>query len=277
MSNKLSDDYKISKTFGQMFYTHSIDEIMNYSDRIFMVKGVIENMLPKPMFHNNSPMFFLISMVRHNIEIVLDILELNLHSMIREEIYDDDDCFIVYLTDTNCLDFFGKVYSNVDLSSEFYDHVFYEFYMTMCGSRQKNNYFEFTKTCKEAVSPFKSRPSDSGYDLTLIKKVKQYGTCELYDTGIKIKPKFGFYFDLVPRSSIIKTGYMLANNVGVIDAGYRESIKVALIKIDPNAKPLVMPNRLVQLIPRKIYHQEIREVDDLKLTDRNLLGFGSSN
>jgi dUTP pyrophosphatase len=136
--------------------------------------------------------------------------------------------------------------------------------------------FQYKKVDPNAFAPFKERSSDSGFDLTLIKKVKTVGKTEFYDTGIQICPPRGFYFDLVPRSSITKTGYSLKNSVGVLDNEYRGNILVALIKDDPDADDLKLPIRLVQIIPREIKHFEAIQVDSLDESSRGSLGFGSS-
>ncbi len=81
-----------------------------------------------------------------------------------------------------------------------------------------NKIVRFKKSRPDAVTPFKARESDSGFDLTILEKVKTNGMVEMYDTGIAVQHVTpGWYFDMVPRSSIIKTGYILANSVGVID------------------------------------------------------------
>lgn len=301
-------NYQIAKKLGKEFLYYPIDNIQNAPDKILIIRGIIESQPNNPDFLENMPFFKLTSTLKKNIEIILKILDLDLE--IKFEQFNDDISYNLYLIDTNCLDFFGILYKNIDINTiddddRCFDINYYKFYIKMCQNLygcthnckfgckhgcdygcigcdhlcgDLRNYFKFMKTRKDAVAPFKKRPSDSGYDLTLLEKVKEYGNVELYDTGIKIQPKFGYYFDMVPRSSIIKTGYMLANSTGIIDASYRESIKVALIKVDPNAKPLTMPNRLVQLIPRQINHQDVKEVETFDFgTDRNLCGFGSSD
>lgn len=136
--------------------------------------------------------------------------------------------------------------------------------------------FKFKKTHKDAVSPKKNLPSDSGYDLTLIKKVKQVGKLEYYSTGICVEPSKGYYFELFPRSSIGKYGYILANSVGIIDYEYRGEIIACLIKFDESAPDLQLPIRLLQLIPKKNINIEIKEVTELSQTIRGSSGFGSS-
>jgi deoxyuridine 5'-triphosphate nucleotidohydrolase len=147
--------------------------------------------------------------------------------------------------------------------------------------------FEYVKLQTDAVPPSKSRSSDSGFDLTAIRIVKEVRNIELnsdipagkvvlYGTGIAVAPPHGWYFDLVPRSSVIKTGYLLANNVGVIDQAYRGEIMIALYKYDPSAPDLELPCRIAQIIPRPIMHMEAVEVKELISTERGEGGFGSS-
>ena len=136
--------------------------------------------------------------------------------------------------------------------------------------------FEYKLQHDLAIPPYKARPSDSGYDLWLIEKDKTIGNITLYNTGVIVTPPSGYYFDMVPRSSIIKHGYMLANSVGVIDQGYTGEIKVPLIKMNPDAPELELPCKLVQLIPRKWYPFEPVCVNEVLRTNRNEGGFGST-
>ena len=135
---------------------------------------------------------------------------------------------------------------------------------------------QFIKSSPDAVTPTKGHRSDSGYDLTLLKVHKKIGNVTLYDTGIQVCPPCGYYFDLVPRSSVIKSGYMLANSVGVIDADYRGNIYVPLIKLDESMPDLELPKRLMQLIPRKVSQFEMEQVETFEETARGDGGFGST-
>ena len=136
----------------------------------------------------------------------------------------------------------------------------------------------FKKTHPQAVAPSKVHATDSGYDLVLVEKLKEVNNVTFYDTGIQVAPPAGFYFDLVGRSSISKSGYMLANNIGIIDNSYRGNIMVALVKIDHAAPDLVLPARLVQIIPRRVWDLPLEDVGDgeLNATARGTGGFGSS-
>jgi len=60
---------------------------------------------------------------------------------------------------------------------------------------------------EQAVMPSKERVSDSGYDVTITDIKKVLGKVTLFGTGLRVQPPNGWYFDVVPRSSIIKRGY----------------------------------------------------------------------
>jgi len=138
--------------------------------------------------------------------------------------------------------------------------------------------FRYKKTLDDAITPTKNRFSDSGFDLTLVRLIKRIGLTTYYDTGIQIQPENGYYFELYGRSSISKTGYILANSVGVIDSSYTGNIIVALIKIDPNVDDLILPKKLVQIIPKRLHLlNAVESLIDLEETIRGNNGFGSSD
>jgi dUTP pyrophosphatase len=136
--------------------------------------------------------------------------------------------------------------------------------------------FMYKKTLPSAIAPKKANITDTGYDLWLIEKVKEENGMVMYDTGIAVQPPIGYYFELVGRSSISKSGYIMANSIGIIDGSYRGSLKVALIKVNKDMPDLELPCRLVQLIPRQFLHLEAQEVEELDDTKRGDGGFGSS-
>lgn len=127
--------------------------------------------------------------------------------------------------------------------------------------------------------PSKSNSSDVGYDLTIIKQVKSiHSNTVIYDTGLKIKLDYGYYAEIVPRSSLSKSGYMLSNSIGIIDNSYRGNLHIPLTKVDADAPDLVLPFRCCQLIIREQIHIDMVEVsDDFDNTTRSNGGFGSTN
>lgn len=132
-------------------------------------------------------------------------------------------------------------------------------------------------TDNRAKMPTKAHRTDVGYDLTLIDVWKTDGDVTFYETGVIVSPPSGFYFELVPRSSLSKTGYMLANSVGIIDPDFRGSIKVPLIKITKEKPDITLPFNCVQLVLRKIDDCVFDQVDILEQTERADGGFGSTN
>jgi deoxyuridine 5'-triphosphate nucleotidohydrolase len=146
----------------------------------------------------------------------------------------------------------------------------------------------FRKEVPEAVTPTKAHATDVGYDLTIISR-DQYLTglwhgrvlapeVILYDTGISVQPDEGYYLEVVPRSSFSKSGYVLANGVGIIDPSYRGTIKVALVKLDKIAPEIPLPYRGFQLIVRKLESALfVQTDDDFTETPRGTGGFGSTN
>lgn len=137
---------------------------------------------------------------------------------------------------------------------------------------------DISKTRVDAVVPSKTRVTDAGYDLTIIEKVKDLNdTTSLYDTGIKLDMMLGTYAEVVPRSSLSKSGYMLANSVGIIDTSYTGNIMIALAKIDRKSPDLTLPFRCCQLIFREQVHVQLRQVDTIETqTSRGSGGFGST-
>jgi dUTP pyrophosphatase len=137
--------------------------------------------------------------------------------------------------------------------------------------------FTFVKTRADAVTPTKAYPSDVGYDLTAIdvfKKLSQQTT--LYETGLIVTPPEGYYVEILPRSSISKTGYVISNSVGIIDPSYTGSLKIAVTKVDDSFPDLTLPFCKFQLVLRKLYEAELVEVGSVRETERGDGGFGST-
>lgn len=176
--------------------------------------------------------------------------------------------------DTNAIDLLGCLYNNHENIAD-YNPYFYNKYLSILEPIGKGIVY---RTCEEAVLPSKSRVSDVGYDLTVISKVKELNNVvSLYDTGIRIRVPHGYYTEVIPRSSLSKSGYMMANSVGVIDRSYNGNIYVALAKIDAAAPEIKFPFRCCQLVFRKQHHVLIEEIPhDLSETARGDGGFGST-
>lgn len=181
----------------------------------------------------------------------------------------------------NALDFMARIYERAPASLARKRHLYEDWAawvpsLSGSGNHGRALQFRWVKCLAEARPPTKSHASDSGYDLMLVEAGKRVGKVQFFRTGVKIQPSYGWYFDLVPRSSISKTGYMLANSVGVIDRTYVGEVLVPLIKVDETAPDLDLPARVVQIIPRPIVHADFIEVGSLEESTRGSGGFGST-
>lgn len=181
----------------------------------------------------------------------------------------------------NAIDFMARLYDGAPMALLRKRSLYEDWSSWVPGLRGREKYgrellFRWVKSLPAGRPPSKTHASDSGYDLTLIEAGKRVGIVQFFRTGIKIQPSFGWYFDLVPRSSITKTGYILANSIGIIDRTYVGEVLVPLIKVDPSAPDLDLPARVVQIIPRPIVHAAFIEVDSLDESNRGSGGFGST-
>jgi dUTP pyrophosphatase len=126
---------------------------------------------------------------------------------------------------------------------------------------------------------------DSGLDLFFPEDV----TLQKGDRGVMIPlgiqcealSKVGDHnlsYYLYPRSSISKTPIRMANSVGIIDAGYRGQIIVALDLIDPTIDSYTIQKgtRLFQICSPTLDPIHLTVVDSLSETSRGNDGFGST-
>ena len=130
---------------------------------------------------------------------------------------------------------------------------------------------------EKAVMPTSAHVSDIGLDLTCIdiKKKLDNGVI-IYDTGLSVKPPDGYYLEIIPRSSISKTGWFLANSIGVIDPDYTGTLGIPLAPISITSKPIELPFCKFQLVVRKAFYFPVQVVDQLDDTERGEGGFGST-
>ena len=134
------------------------------------------------------------------------------------------------------------------------------------------------KLREDAVIPHKAHATDTGYDLWVVDKHKELDNgVVMYSTGLQVEPPWGLYFEIIPRSSIIKSGYIQANSIGVVDSGYRGELFVPLYKIDKDSPDLELPKKIGQLVLRAINTCEFIERATLHKSHRGEGGFGSTD
>jgi len=138
----------------------------------------------------------------------------------------------------------------------------------------------------QPVIPKKAHPSDIGYDLTLVRKVKQINDkTVMFDSSISILPPENHYIEIVPRSSLSKFGYVMTNSIGIIDPTYRGTLKVVLTKVVDSADDIQLPFTRFQLILRKQHDTDVeihylnndQMMEFSESTTRGTGGFGSTD
>ena len=164
---------------------------------------------------------------------------------------------VIQYKGVNMIDLLGMLYS--DYECPYYNNYIYTYNNRDSGAGVPT--IKVFKVDERAVIPSKSRYSDSGYDLTIISEYKRLtSNTVIYDTGIQLEIPNGYYVEIVPRSSISRSGYILANNVGIIDQGYRGNLYIALTKINDKTPELSMPWKCCQMIVKKQVYSRLEVV-----------------
>jgi dUTPase len=85
------------------------------------------------------------------------------------------------------------------------------------------------------------------------------------------------HYYMYPRSSMYKSGIMLANSVGIIDKSYRNKIMAPVTNLNEHTYPNVIAGtRITQIVAPGMGHiREIKIVDSLPESNRKG-GFGST-
>lgn len=155
---------------------------------------------------------------------------------------------------------------------------------------------EIMPLCSEAQSFYPlalyNRPDENaGLDVHSTASVHIEQTPEFIPFGIavrllKVEPmphgtsneylKTDSHFFLLPRSSIYKSGLMMANSAGVIDKSYRGELKAPVWSMTGNSY-VSTGDRLFQIVaPDMGWIRHVRQVESLPETNRGTAGFGSS-
>lgn len=124
---------------------------------------------------------------------------------------------------------------------------------------------------------------NAGYDLKVVEAVSLTTMAKLVPLGVIAKMTCittgeDCHFTLEPRSSIYKTGFIMANSRGIIDKTYRGQLMAPMLTVASNAKTIEAGTRLFQIIaPDMGYISEVAYVASIPLnTTRGSGGFGST-
>lgn len=141
---------------------------------------------------------------------------------------------------------------------------------------------KFKKLHPDVKTPISATDGACGWDLYA------YGNEELlfpqymatpikYHTGLSVEIPKGYVGLLLSRSSIYRTGKILANGVGVIDSDFRGEICFIFQPAQYHGdKTYKHDDRIGQLVIIPCPDVELVEVEELSETERGSGGFGST-
>jgi dUTP pyrophosphatase len=128
--------------------------------------------------------------------------------------------------------------------------------------------------------PTRQHSDDAGYDLVarVDASIAPAGGRAIVPTGIAIAIPPGYAGFVQPRSGLaLRNGVTVLNSPGLVDAGYRDELRVILVNLDPSSEFTVRRgDRIAQLVIQRVESVEWRPVDELDDSDRGLGGFGST-
>ena len=132
----------------------------------------------------------------------------------------------------------------------------------------------------DAVVPTYANDGDAGCDLVAVESctLRAAGGRAMVATGIAIAIPLGHAGLVLPRSGLAaKHGVTCINAPGLIDAGYRGEVRVALVNLDPSSDYEVhRGDRIAQLVVVAASSVDFNVVDELPEATRDVGGFGSS-
>ena len=141
---------------------------------------------------------------------------------------------------------------------------------------------------KNAVMPKKAHEDDFCYDVVatsceeIAPNVYKYGTglaLQIDDSDRKLMRLYSEVYGVTarPRSSIWKTGMVLSNSLGTIDAGYTGEITAVFYHVMPDMPRYKVGDRIFQIHISCASDLQFEDVDSLTSTDRGERGYGSTD
>ena len=139
---------------------------------------------------------------------------------------------------------------------------------------------EIVRIDPELPLPAAALGGDAGYDLRAREGavLAAGGGRAAIPTGIAVAIPGGYAGFVQPRSGLaLRNGVTCLNTPGLVDAGYRDEIRVILVNLDPTEDFEVnRGDRVAQLVIQRVEAIEWHEVVALDDTPRGVGGFGST-
>lgn len=135
----------------------------------------------------------------------------------------------------------------------------------------------------DAKIPEKAHRDDFCYDVWAVSEEEIAPNVWKYGIGLAfeiIPPDIAPYVDIAldfrPRSSIWKTGMVLANSIGTVDYGYRNGVSLIFYHVFPNMPRYKVGDKIGQMKVNMTESIDFNEVNELGDSERGLGGFGST-
>lgn len=133
---------------------------------------------------------------------------------------------------------------------------------------------KFKKMNPNAVMPKQGTSGAAGFDLTAV-RIEETDQFVKYYTGIAVQIPAGYFGMLAPRSSVVNTGLLMGNSVGIIDNDYVGELS-AVFYLRSGCKVYNVGDRIGQLVIVPIPAVEFVEAEELSETERGSDGYGST-
>ena len=128
-----------------------------------------------------------------------------------------------------------------------------------------------------AKLPERQHHNDACYDICCNEDVTlQPNEMWKIETGIAFEIPDDYYMQIFSRSGLSTEGIILLNSVGIIDAGYRGTIKIPVMNLSKHGFAFNKGDRIAQISLRKRTEINFDIVDELSSSDRSINGFGST-
>lgn len=159
-----------------------------------------------------------------------------------------------------------------------YDVDFLLLFKKICFNNPGTNYpvedpiIQYQKLDANATPPKKLFITDAGYQLQVIKKLRNKGKTVLYDTGLYIKLPFNYYAEIVPIKNLFENSRHSFSNGGnfILESSpfnedensTKKPLLIELTKLNVSTKDLKLPFLIGHFIPRLRQHFFVKEMKD---------------
>lgn len=134
------------------------------------------------------------------------------------------------------------------------------------------------KLLRDVEEPCYAHEGDAGLDLRCAEPVTLFPRQRaVVPTGIAVAIPEGHAGFVLPRSGLAsKRGVTVVNAPGLVDAGYRGEVCVALVNLGDSTWRADAGERVAQLVVQRVEHADLVRCAELPESERGTGGFGST-